>query len=111
MSLAGTPAAQASPGLQPGVKRFKLTVLGTTDLHNNVLNWDYFKDVPYTDSAGNRIGIAQASTLIKAMRAERGAGNCLTLDAGDTIQERRWPTTMPRLNLLPGQSSILWRLP
>ncbi|WP_458111623.1 5'-nucleotidase C-terminal domain-containing protein [Arthrobacter sp. R1-13] len=85
-SLAGAPAAQARPGLQPGGKRFTLTVLGTTDLHNNVLNWDYYKDVPYTDSAGNRIGIAQASTLIKAMRAERGAGNCLTLDAGDTIQ-------------------------
>ncbi|WP_247041858.1 5'-nucleotidase C-terminal domain-containing protein [Arthrobacter rhizosphaerae] len=85
-SLAGAPAAQARPGLQPGGKSFTLTVLGTTDLHNNVLNWDYFKDVPYTDAAGNRIGIAQASTLIKAMRAERGAGNCLTLDAGDTIQ-------------------------
>ncbi|WP_461164785.1 5'-nucleotidase C-terminal domain-containing protein [Arthrobacter sp. R4-81] len=85
-SLAGAPAAQARPGLQPGGKRFTLTVLGTTDLHNNVLNWEYYKDVPYTDSAGNRIGIAQASTLIKAMRAERGAGNCLTLDAGDTIQ-------------------------
>ena len=85
-SLAGASAAQAKPGQQPGGKRFTLTVLGTTDLHNNVLNWDYFKDVPYTDPAGNRIGIAQASTLIKAMRAERGAGNCLTLDAGDTIQ-------------------------
>ena len=23
---------------------FRLTVLGTTDTHGNVLNWDYFKD-------------------------------------------------------------------
>lgn len=66
--------------------RYTLTVLGTTDLHNNVLNWDYYSNVPYSDSAGNRIGIAHASTLIKAVRAERGAGNTLTIDAGDTIQ-------------------------
>ena len=34
----------------------------------------------------NKIGIAQAATLINAMRAERGAANTLTIDAGDTIQ-------------------------
>ncbi|WP_024365996.1 bifunctional metallophosphatase/5'-nucleotidase [Arthrobacter sp. TB 26] len=83
-TLAGAPAAQAVPAT--GRKPFTLTVLGTTDLHNNVFNWDYFKNVPYTDTAGNKIGIAQAATLIKAMRAERGAANTLTIDAGDTIQ-------------------------
>jgi 2',3'-cyclic-nucleotide 2'-phosphodiesterase/3'-nucleotidase len=86
-TLAGAPAAQAATG-SPGTggKPFTLTVLGTTDLHNNVFNWDYFKNTPYTDTAGNKIGIAQAATLIKAMRAERGAANTLTIDAGDTIQ-------------------------
>ena len=83
-TLAGAPAAQAVPAT--GRKPFTLTVLGTTDLHNNVFNWDYFKNVPYADTAGNKIGIAQAATLIKAMRAERGAANTLTIDAGDTIQ-------------------------
>ncbi|MDP5228099.1 MULTISPECIES: 5'-nucleotidase C-terminal domain-containing protein [Arthrobacter] len=81
--LAASPA-EAAPGLDR--KNFRLTVLGTTDLHNNVFNWDYFKNAPYTDKAGNRIGIAQASTLIKAVREERGAAATLTLDAGDTIQ-------------------------
>jgi 2',3'-cyclic-nucleotide 2'-phosphodiesterase/3'-nucleotidase len=77
----------AAAGAEPGRKtQFTLTVLGTADLHNNVFNWDYFKDAAYSDAAGNRIGIAQASTLIKAMRAERGAANTLTIDAGDTIQ-------------------------
>ncbi|XAS63398.1 bifunctional metallophosphatase/5'-nucleotidase [Pseudarthrobacter sp. So.54] len=83
-TLAGAPAAQAGPA--SARKRFTLTVLGTTDLHNNVFNWDYFKNLPYADTAGNKIGIAQASTLIKAMRTERGAAKTLTIDAGDTIQ-------------------------
>ncbi|KRE79640.1 bifunctional metallophosphatase/5'-nucleotidase [Arthrobacter sp. Soil763] len=78
------PAAQATPA--NGRKQFTLTVLGTTDLHNNVFNWDYFKDLPYADAAGNKVGIAQAATLIKAVRAERGAANTLTIDSGDTIQ-------------------------
>jgi len=81
--LAAAPA-EASPGR--GGKRFRLTVLGTTDLHNNVFNWDYFKDSAYADKDGNQIGIAQASSLIKAVRAERGASSTLTIDAGDTIQ-------------------------
>src|SRR6478735_2723190 len=83
-TLSGAPAAHAAPA--NGKKQFTLTVLGTTDLHNNVFNWDYFKDVPYSDSSGNKIGIAQAATLIKAVRSERGAGNTLTIDSGDTIQ-------------------------
>ncbi|WP_028269589.1 bifunctional metallophosphatase/5'-nucleotidase [Arthrobacter sp. UNC362MFTsu5.1] len=86
-TFAGAPAAQARPALRPeDKKQFTLTVLGTTDLHNNVFNWDYFKNTSYADAAGNKIGNAQASTLIKAMRAECGAANTLTIDAGDTIQ-------------------------
>jgi 2',3'-cyclic-nucleotide 2'-phosphodiesterase / 3'-nucleotidase len=65
---------------------FRLTVLGTSDTHGNVLNWDYFKDAEYTDSAANDVGLAKISTLIRLMREERGAASCLTLDAGDTIQ-------------------------
>ena len=68
------------------VSRFTLTVLGTTDLHNNVFNWDYYRGIPYSDSEGNRIGLAHASTLIKAVRVLRGKDATLTVDAGDTIQ-------------------------
>ena len=67
-------------------KAYTLTVLGTTDLHGNVYNWNYYKNAEYDDTAHNDIGVAKAATLIRAMRAERGAENCLTLDAGDTIQ-------------------------
>lgn len=67
-------------------KRVRLTVLGTTDLHGNVYNWDYFKNTEYDDSAHNDIGLAKVTTLIKGMRKERKGEPILTLDAGDTIQ-------------------------
>ncbi|GAB3424990.1 bifunctional metallophosphatase/5'-nucleotidase [Flindersiella endophytica] len=66
--------------------RFTLTVLGTTDLHGNVLNWDYFANREYDDSAHDDVGLAKISTLVKAMREQRGRRTTLLLDAGDTIQ-------------------------
>lgn len=63
-----------------------ITVMGTTDLHGNVLNWDYFRDAEYDDSAGNDVGLAKISTLVDQVRADRGPENTLLVDAGDTIQ-------------------------
>ncbi|KQX81982.1 5'-nucleotidase C-terminal domain-containing protein [Streptomyces sp. Root1310] len=74
----------AKPVKQP--KRYALTVLGTTDLHGHVFNWDYFKDAEYKDAAGNAQGLARISTLVNQIRAEKGRENTLLLDAGDTIQ-------------------------
>ncbi len=83
LAAAGPARAAGNPG---GTHDYTLTVIGTTDLHGNVYNWDYFKNAEYDDSKHNDIGLAKAATLIKAIRAEKGAGNTLTLDAGDTIQ-------------------------
>jgi 2',3'-cyclic-nucleotide 2'-phosphodiesterase/3'-nucleotidase len=66
--------------------RFRLTVLGTTDLHGYVLNWDYFTDEPYQDLAGNNVGIAKIASLVAGIRAERANEPVLLLDSGDTIQ-------------------------
>ena len=72
-------------------KRVRLTVLGTTDLHGNVYNWDYFKNATFDNHSASKpvsdaIGLARATTLIRAMRKERRGEPILTLDAGDTIQ-------------------------
>lgn len=66
--------------------RVRLTVLGTTDLHGNVLNWDYFKNAEFDNTRHDDIGLAKAATLIEAIRDERRGEPILTLDAGDTIQ-------------------------
>ncbi|MFF8091525.1 bifunctional metallophosphatase/5'-nucleotidase [Streptomyces sp. NPDC016675] len=85
---AAAPAAGAATGRggRGKPKRYALTVLGTTDLHGHVFNWDYFKDAEYTDAAGNAQGLARVSTLVDRVREEKGRRNTLLLDAGDTIQ-------------------------
>ena len=85
-----TPTAAAASGHRadgrPRRRTARLTVLGTTDLHGNVLNWDYFKDAEYDDSKHEDIGLAKVSTLVRAARAHAGPGRSLLIDAGDTIQ-------------------------
>jgi 2',3'-cyclic-nucleotide 2'-phosphodiesterase/3'-nucleotidase len=88
---AAAPAAQAAEareakGRGRPARRYSLTVMGTTDLHGHVFNWDYFKNAEYRDSAGNAQGLARISTLVNQVREEKGRQNTLLLDAGDTIQ-------------------------
>ncbi|UYM04120.1 bifunctional metallophosphatase/5'-nucleotidase [Solicola gregarius] len=78
--FAGAPTFAAKPN------RRTLTVLGTTDLHGNVYNWDYYRDAPYDDADGNDVGLAKIATLVEALRHKRGAKRTLLLDNGDTIQ-------------------------
>ncbi|MFZ3571171.1 bifunctional metallophosphatase/5'-nucleotidase [Streptomyces sp. BH097] len=78
-------AAGAKPRNRPK-KRYAFTVMGTTDLHGHVFNWDYFKNADYADAAGNAQGLARVSTLVDQVREEKGRGNTLLIDAGDTIQ-------------------------
>ncbi|MEU9569705.1 5'-nucleotidase C-terminal domain-containing protein [Streptomyces massasporeus] len=81
----GAPGAQAAEA-QRGAKRYAFTVLGTTDLHGNVFNWDYFTDKEFDDKDHNDVGLAKVSTLVNRVRAEKGRRNTLLIDAGDTIQ-------------------------
>ncbi|MBC9724619.1 bifunctional UDP-sugar hydrolase/5'-nucleotidase [Streptomyces sp. TRM68367] len=83
---ATAPAAHAAEARGKRAKRYSVTVLGTTDLHGHVFNWDYFKDAEYTDAQGNAQGLARISALVQRVRAERGRRNTLLIDAGDTIQ-------------------------
>ncbi|PRH76208.1 bifunctional metallophosphatase/5'-nucleotidase [Streptomyces solincola] len=83
-------AAAAAPAERTGrpgrERRYAFTVMGTTDLHGNVFNWDYFTDREFDDKARNDVGLAKISTLVKRVRRERGRRNTLLIDAGDTIQ-------------------------
>jgi 2',3'-cyclic-nucleotide 2'-phosphodiesterase/3'-nucleotidase len=90
LAAAGFTAVPAYAGGQGPDRTVRLTVMGTTDLHGNVFNWDYFKNAEYDDTAHNDIGLAKISTLVTAVRdriaADRHAPSPLLLDAGDTIQ-------------------------
>ncbi|KUJ54402.1 bifunctional metallophosphatase/5'-nucleotidase [Streptomyces albus subsp. albus] len=84
-AVAAAPArAQEAAGSHR--KRYSFTVMGTTDLHGNVFNWDYFTDKEFDDKAHNDVGLAKISTLVERVRREKGRRNTLLIDAGDTIQ-------------------------
>ncbi|MFI8876421.1 bifunctional metallophosphatase/5'-nucleotidase [Streptomyces sp. NPDC055243] len=86
--VAAAPAASAQAPGKPAKrkKRYSFTVMGTTDLHGNVFNWDYFTDKEFDDKDHNDVGLAKISTLVNEIREERGRRNTLLIDAGDTIQ-------------------------
>ncbi len=79
-------AAAEARGKGRAPKRYSFTVMGTTDLHGNVFNWDYFTDKEFDDKAHNDVGLAKISTLVNQIREEKGRRNTLLIDAGDTIQ-------------------------
>ncbi|MGW0907832.1 bifunctional metallophosphatase/5'-nucleotidase [Streptomyces sp. NPDC002853] len=85
---AAAPSASAQASGKPAKrqKRYSFTVMGTTDLHGNVFNWDYFTDKEFDDKDHNDVGLAKISTLVNEIREERGRRNTLLIDAGDTIQ-------------------------
>ncbi|MEU9704448.1 5'-nucleotidase C-terminal domain-containing protein [Streptomyces sp. NPDC047981] len=83
--VAAAPAQAHGPRPRPA-KRYSFTVMGTTDLHGNVFNWDYFTDREFDDKAHNDVGLAKISTLVEQVRKEKGRCNTLLIDAGDTIQ-------------------------
>ncbi|WP_241982511.1 bifunctional UDP-sugar hydrolase/5'-nucleotidase [Cryobacterium sp. HLT2-28] len=88
LTAAGMTPAQAAErggGHRPG-DPVSLTIMGTTDLHGCVFNWNYFQNTEYDDSARNDIGLAKVATLVEAVRVQRGRENTLMIDAGDTIQ-------------------------
>lgn len=58
---------------------YTLTIMGTNDLHQYILPYDYMNDEPF-----DRYGFSKTYTLIEEVRANRE--HTLLIDAGDTIQ-------------------------
>jgi len=80
--LAGCVASgqMAKTSAQPAVgARAQLVLLETTDIHSNVMSYDYYKL-----AEDKTIGLERAATLIRAARKE--FTNTMLFDAGDTIQ-------------------------
>jgi 2',3'-cyclic-nucleotide 2'-phosphodiesterase / 3'-nucleotidase len=93
-TIALTLTLSVTPGW---AERLKLRILGTTDLHMNVVNWDY-----YQEKSTDEFGLAKTATLIKAARAENA--NNLLIDNGDLIQGSPLGDYVARIKpLAPGQ--------
>lgn len=60
-------------------KEVSLRILGTSDLHTNFVNYDY-----YQDKVSNSLGLAKTGVLIEQARKENQ--NTLLFDNGDLIQ-------------------------
>ncbi len=57
----------------------KLRVVETTDIHTNLMDYDYYKDKP-----SQQIGLARTATLVKEARSE--VINSVLVDNGDLLQ-------------------------
>ena len=78
LALAGCGSDDHSPRL-PEAGTANLVVLETTDLHANLLSYDYFKL-----AEDKSVGFERTATLIRQARAE--FSNTVLIDNGDTIQ-------------------------
>ncbi|HHF3140647.1 MULTISPECIES: 2',3'-cyclic-nucleotide 2'-phosphodiesterase [Vibrio] len=57
----------------------KLRIIETTDIHTNVMDYDYYKDQP-----SQQIGLSRAATIVKQAKSE--TENAVLIDNGDLIQ-------------------------
>ena len=64
----------------------QISLLATTDVHGNVMDWDYVRNRPASELYGAGIGLARAAGVIDRVRAARGAGAVVVVDNGDTLQ-------------------------
>src|SRR5512138_1986697 len=74
-----TSAAGAAPGVDESQT---IVILGTSDLHGNVDNYDYFTDSVPTGSSQR--GLTKILSYVKGVRASNP--NTILIDNGDTIQ-------------------------
>ena len=77
--LAGCAGLPGATGQAPDGARANVAILETTDVHSNVLSYDYYK-LKEDDS----LGYERTATLIRRARAE--FPNTFLFDSGDTIQ-------------------------
>lgn len=74
-----TLAATLAPATQAAETPVALRILGTTDIHSALMNYDYYRDQPDESQ-----GLSKVATLVRQARGE--VANSLLLDDGDLIQ-------------------------
>lgn len=72
-------AEDTTPVLPVEGQTVDVRILSTTDLHTNLVNYDYYQDKP-----AQNLGLAKTALLIEDAKAENG--NVILVDNGDTIQ-------------------------
>ena len=92
--MAGTASAQP----------LRLRLLGTTDIHVNLLSYDYYQDKPTEE-----FGLVRTATLVHAARAE--AANTMLFDNGDLLQGNPLGDFIARIKpLQPGQVHPVYKV-
>ena len=85
-------------------EQLKLRIMETTDVHMNLLSYDY-----YQDKGTEQFGLARAISLIKAARAE--APNSLLFDNGDLLQGNPLGDVMAKIRpLKSGQTHPAYKV-
>lgn len=75
----------------------KLRIMETTDVHANILSYDYNKETDYP-----KVGLAKTATLVKKARKE--VKNSILVDNGDLIQGTQLATYKAKYDVLkPGE--------
>lgn len=73
-----------------------LRIVETTDIHANVMDYDYYKDKP-----SEKIGLVRAATVVKQARSE--VANSVLVDNGDLIQGSPMGDYVAAKGLTPGE--------
>ncbi|SDH84850.1 2',3'-cyclic-nucleotide 2'-phosphodiesterase / 3'-nucleotidase [Vibrio xiamenensis] len=73
-----------------------LRIIETTDIHTNVMDYDYYKD-----KASLKIGLTRAATLVKQAREQ--VQNSVLVDNGDLIQGSPMGDYMASKGIKPGE--------
>ncbi|GAL23298.1 2',3'-cyclic-nucleotide 2'-phosphodiesterase [Vibrio maritimus] len=93
IAVLGGMLAMAGPAMADEIK---LRIIETTDIHTNVMDYDYYKDKP-----SQKIGLTRAATLVKEARGE--VINSVLVDNGDLIQGSPMGDYMASKGIKPGE--------
>ncbi|USD60741.1 2',3'-cyclic-nucleotide 2'-phosphodiesterase [Vibrio sp. SCSIO 43140] len=93
IAVLGGMLTMAGPAMADEIK---LRIIETTDIHTNVMDYDYYKDKP-----SQKIGLTRAATLVKEARGE--VINSVLVDNGDLIQGSPMGDYMASKGIKPGE--------